>query len=99
MNHSVPDTWVRICPRCLSTQVDLHLYGRFSQQLYKCLDCGYVGIDFTQVDLPTLEKMKAKNTQTQHERSISEDSQRETNTIITEYCCPHCGEVCTEAEE
>ena len=57
-NHSVPDIWVRVCPRCLSTHVDLYLYGLFSQQIFKCIDCEYVGFDFIEVDLPTLENMK-----------------------------------------
>ena len=54
-----PDTWIRVCPRCLSTLTDLHLYGRYSQQLYKCIECEYVGIDFFYVNLPILEKMRA----------------------------------------
>jgi transposase-like protein len=59
-NHSLSNTWIRVCPRCVSTQIDLHLYGRYSQQLYKCLDCEYVGIDFIQVDLPTLKQLRAR---------------------------------------
>jgi predicted RNA-binding Zn-ribbon protein involved in translation (DUF1610 family) len=91
------ETWVRVCPRCLSTQIDLHLYGRYSQQLYKCMDCEYVGIDFIQVNLPTLEKMKAIN-QSQQGQAAPQLHQTEMTTTIIEYCCPHCGARCTEAE-
>jgi hypothetical protein len=98
MNHSAPDTWVRICPRCSSSRIDLHLYGRYSQQLYKCIDCEYVGIDFIQVDLPTLEQLKTDKQVSQHEELRSHDNHNDTVQPIIEYCCPHCGQVCTEAE-
>jgi hypothetical protein len=98
MNHSAPDTWIRICPRCSSTKIDLHLYGRYSQQLYKCIDCKYVGIDFIKVDLPTLKQLQAQQQALQRDKTTSQDNSEKTSKTIIEYCCPHCDQVCTEAE-
>ena len=76
MNHSILDTWIRVCPRCLGTQVDLHLHGIYSPQFYKCIECGYIGLDFIQVTLDTLKKMKAMNKQSQQENSKPKDDTR-----------------------
>lgn len=61
------------------------------------MGCEYVGIDFIQVDLSTLEKMKAM-THAQQGLSVTQLSQTEAVTTIIDYCCPHCGETCTEVE-
>jgi rubredoxin len=46
----IPAKWVRRCPICLSDRNDFYLGGKISFQLYKCLDCGYIGAAFIEVD-------------------------------------------------
>jgi len=41
---------VRRCPICFSARNDLFLGGKFSPQVYKCLDCGYVGAVFVEFE-------------------------------------------------
>jgi hypothetical protein len=38
------------CPICFSSRNDLYLGGKLSLQMYKCLDCGFVGVGFIEVD-------------------------------------------------
>ncbi len=38
------------CPICFSDRNDLHLGGNLSLQMYKCLDCGYIGAAFIEVE-------------------------------------------------
>lgn len=41
--------WVLRCPICLSARNDLWLGGKGGLQTRKCLDCGYVGSAFIEV--------------------------------------------------
>ena len=42
--------WVLRCPKCFSSRNDLYLGGKLSLQMYKCLDCGYIGGAFIKVE-------------------------------------------------
>jgi hypothetical protein len=42
--------WVLRCPICLSDRNDIYLGGKIARQLYKCLDCEYIGSAFIEVD-------------------------------------------------
>ena len=42
--------WVLRCPQCPSHRVDLLLGGQYSFQTHKCLDCGYIGTNFIEVE-------------------------------------------------
>jgi len=44
-----------ICPQCRSSNVDVWL-GRGSGNMYKCLDCGFQGASFIDVDEETARK-------------------------------------------
>ena len=46
---------VMICPQCRSSNVDVWL-GRGSGNMYKCLDCGFQGASFIDVDEETARK-------------------------------------------
>jgi hypothetical protein len=57
-----------------------------------------VGIDFIKVDLPTLKQLQAQQQALQRDKTTSQDNSEKTSKTIIEYCCPHCDQVCTEAE-
>ena len=53
--------WLLRCLHCLSHRVDLLLGGQYSFQMYKCLDCGYIGTNFIEVEETLPPKKDAKD--------------------------------------
>ena len=45
-----PRKYVLRCPQCLSHRVDLWLGGWGGLSMRRCLDCGYVGANFIEVE-------------------------------------------------
>ena len=58
--HNKMMRWVRICPQCLSTRIRAHVHGvwLYSPQRYQCLNCDYIGMNFVEVSLEDLERLK-----------------------------------------
>jgi hypothetical protein len=44
------ERWLLRCPICLSDRNDFYLGGKLGFQMRKCLDCGYIGAAFIEVD-------------------------------------------------
>ncbi len=47
---------IKFCPKCYSTNIEALGYGLYSQ--YKCLDCGYVGTNFPEIEEDKINKLK-----------------------------------------
>ena len=48
---------VKVCPFCYSSNIDVWL-GRGSGNMFKCLDCGFQGALFIEMDEETARKLK-----------------------------------------
>jgi transposase-like protein len=48
---------VKVCPFCYSSNIDVWL-GRGSGNMYKCLDCGFQGALFIEMDEETARKLE-----------------------------------------
>ena len=59
------ERWILICPKCFSYRNDLVLTG-YSLQKRKCLDCGFIGVTFIEVEATALKdfykNMRDENT-------------------------------------
>ena len=55
-----PGKKIKVCPRCLSTRLvpSSMFSGWLTSESFRCLDCGYTGTVFIEVDVSELEHLR-----------------------------------------
>jgi len=58
----LPGKKIKVCPRCLGTRLvpSSMFSGWLTSESFRCLDCGYTGHIFLEIDVKELERLKAE---------------------------------------